>query len=284
MARIRTIKPEFWDSPDTARASMTARLFFIAMWNWADDWGVGLAAPKPLIGFAFPNDDEITTADFPTLAKEVAECFDVVFYRVLGRAYYSIPSWDKHQRTERKAKRLNPSPDEAESLMFTRESEQPILASEIPTQVTDVQASEKEREQGKGNGGTLEQFSSSDADASDGGFSPDVVRLCNLLADLIHANGNRGEVGKQWLLACDRLIRIDEYTPQQIEWVMRWSQKNEFWQGNILSMPKLREKFDQLKTRAMNEAANRKTTNSERNMDVVAFFASQENPIGELTA
>jgi hypothetical protein len=34
MARIRTIKPEFWDSPSTARASLRARLFFIAMWNW----------------------------------------------------------------------------------------------------------------------------------------------------------------------------------------------------------------------------------------------------------
>jgi hypothetical protein len=38
--RIRSIKPEFWDSPSTASASVRVRLLFIAMWNWADDHGV----------------------------------------------------------------------------------------------------------------------------------------------------------------------------------------------------------------------------------------------------
>lgn len=115
MARIRTIKPEFWDSPGTARASLRARLFFIAMWNWADDYGVGTANGKALIGFAFPNDDEITAKDFPTLRKEVADSFGVMFYEVEGRPYYAIPSWDKHQRTERKARRINPPPPEGVS-------------------------------------------------------------------------------------------------------------------------------------------------------------------------
>lgn len=115
MARIRTIKPEFFDSPGTSRASHAARLLFIAMWCWADDWGVGAANPKALIGFAFPNDDDITAADFPTLRKEVADAFGVTFYEVDGRPYYCIPSWDKHQRTERKARRQNPPPSESTS-------------------------------------------------------------------------------------------------------------------------------------------------------------------------
>jgi hypothetical protein len=110
MARIRTIKPEFWDSPDTAGASFRTRLFYIAMWNWADDYGVGTANAKALIGFAFPNDEEITAKDFPTLRKEVADAFGVLFYEVDGRPFYAIPSWDRHQRTERKANRVNPPP------------------------------------------------------------------------------------------------------------------------------------------------------------------------------
>ena len=32
-----------------------------------------------------------------------------------------------------------------------------------------------------------------------------------------------------------------------IQQVLAWSQDSEFWQGNILSMPKFREKFDTLK-------------------------------------
>jgi len=153
MARIRTIKPEFWDSPGTARASHVGRLFFIAMWNWADDWGVGVASPKQLVAFAFPNDDDISAKDFPTLAKEVADCFDVEFYEVDGRSYYSIPSWDIHQRTERKSKRTNPTPDEATARLFAQNGETtaefPTVAAELPSIAKVVPASEREREREK---------------------------------------------------------------------------------------------------------------------------------------
>lgn len=124
--------------------------------------------------------------------------------------------------------------------------------------------------------------SSSDADAPDPeGFSDDVIRLCELLASLIRLNGNNVKtVGKGWWTSCDRLIRIDGYTAQQIEWVMRWSQSNEFWQGNILSMPKLREKFDQLKTKAMAEAVQKnapgKQTRTQENVSYVTSLYKQQ--------
>lgn len=96
--------------------------------------------------------------------------------------------------------------------------------------------------------------SSSDADASDPGFSEDVESLCTYLASTITRNGNKtGTIGIRWKQAADRLIRIDGYTPDQIRKVIDWSQADEFWQANILSMPKLREKFDQLKTRMLND-------------------------------
>lgn len=111
MPRIRSIKPEFFDSPSTASASFEARLFFIALWCWADDYGVGTAAPKQLIAFAFPN-DPITDTDFPRLRTEVATAFGVQWYEVDGRPYYCIPSWDDHQKNERRANRKNPAPDQ----------------------------------------------------------------------------------------------------------------------------------------------------------------------------
>ena len=116
MARIRTVKPEFWDSPDTAKAGPWARLLFIALWNWADDYGRGTANMKELEGFAFPNDDQFTdrsgnTVQFRELVAEVSECFGVLFYTVDGRPFYAIPSWEQHQRNERRAKQSKyPSP------------------------------------------------------------------------------------------------------------------------------------------------------------------------------
>ncbi len=116
MARIRTIKPEFWRSPDTASASPLARLLYIAMWNWADDSGRGEADLKALEGFAFPNDDvhELsggTSDNFRDLMAEVVECFDLDLYVVDGRPYYAIPAWEKHQRNERTAKGKYPGPE-----------------------------------------------------------------------------------------------------------------------------------------------------------------------------
>ena len=129
MARIRTIKPEFWDSPATAKAGLRARLLYIAMWNWADDWGVGDAHPKRLLSFAFPNDEcsEVEPRNFRRLASELSECFGVEWYEADGRQFYAIPSWEEHQRTEKKARRANIPPDQAERWLYTEVSENPPL-------------------------------------------------------------------------------------------------------------------------------------------------------------
>jgi hypothetical protein len=119
MPRIRTIKPDFWDSPDVARASLRARLLYIAMWNWADDWGVGDAHPGRLITFAFPN-DSIATSEVPRLLSEVSRVFSVKFFDYDGRPYYYLPTWEKHQRTEKRAKQRVPVPSEDELTLFAQ--------------------------------------------------------------------------------------------------------------------------------------------------------------------
>lgn len=144
MARIRTIKPEFWDSPGTGRASLRARLFFIAMWNYADDWGIGDGHPLRLLSFAFPNDEssDVEPRNFRRLAAETVECFDVQWYEVDGRPFYAIPSWELHQRTEKKARRKNPPPDQADSFLYEK-------ASEVPT----PDRGNRQDGRGKGEGG-----------------------------------------------------------------------------------------------------------------------------------
>lgn len=110
MARIRTIKPEFWSSPGMSTVDPYARLLFIAMWGWADDYGVGTANPKELGGFAFPEEEHIDSADIRRMLGEIRRVFGVVFYRVGSRPYYYIPSWEKHQRVDRRSKQRHPMP------------------------------------------------------------------------------------------------------------------------------------------------------------------------------
>lgn len=80
----------------------------------------------------------------------------------------------------------------------------------------------------------------------------DVEGLCTLLADLIEANGvKRPRVTKRWRDAARLLLDRDGYTVEQVQWMARWATSHEFWRANVLSMPTLREKFDQLKLQAM---------------------------------
>jgi len=87
-------------------------------------------------------------------------------------------------------------------------------------------------------------------------------RLCILLADLYEANGSkRPTITKQWLDAARLLIDRDERTPDQVERAIRWSQQDEFWRGNIESMPTLRRQYDRLRLAAERERSEHRGRN-----------------------
>lgn len=79
------------------------------------------------------------------------------------------------------------------------------------------------------------------------------VLLSQLLADLIRQRDPKAKVAplsKGWLDAIRLLLERDGRTPAEVEHVIRWCQADPFWQANILSAPKLRAKFDQLRAKA----------------------------------
>jgi hypothetical protein len=57
MARIRSIKPEFWTSEKVMECSLQARLFFIGLWNFCDDYGRHPTSAKQLKALVFPGDN-----------------------------------------------------------------------------------------------------------------------------------------------------------------------------------------------------------------------------------
>jgi hypothetical protein len=87
-----------------------------------------------------------------------------------------------------------------------------------------------------------------------------------LLADLILENnpdniqlrnGKRDATINRWADDIDRLMRIDKQTPGRVESVIRWCQADNFWQGNILSGKKLREKWNSLTVKMNGNAPDR---------------------------
>lgn len=82
----------------------------------------------------------------------------------------------------------------------------------------------------------------------------DARRLCQLLADLMVANGvKRPTITTTWIGEMDRLMRLDDRSPEQVEATIRWSQNSDFWKANIHSPTKLRAKYDQLRLQSNRE-------------------------------
>ena len=80
---------------------------------------------------------------------------------------------------------------------------------------------------------------------------PDVDALCTHLADLIEKNGSpRPSITKKWRDSARLMIDRDGRASEDIHRAIEWSQCDEFWRTNILSMPKLREKYDQMRLQA----------------------------------
>lgn len=79
----------------------------------------------------------------------------------------------------------------------------------------------------------------------------DVNRICEHLADRIAENGvKRPTIGKGWRDAARLMLDRDGYTEPDIARVIDWATTDPFWRSNILSMPKLREKYGQLLLKA----------------------------------
>jgi hypothetical protein len=90
------------------------------------------------------------------------------------------------------------------------------------------------------------------------------------LRDHILRNNERAKVPADlsgWAGEFDKMIRIDKKPVEQIEAVIRHSQEDSFWQSNILSAKKLREKFDTLYLQSKNgrgQTTRQPTGNTQR--------------------
>jgi hypothetical protein len=117
MARIRSLKPEFFRSRTMARVSRDARLTFQGLWCEADDAGNGVADPRILKGALWPLDDDIGWQDVARHLDELEQVGAIRTYRVRGEDYYSIPKWAAHQSAAfRRGEARYPGPDEADPL------------------------------------------------------------------------------------------------------------------------------------------------------------------------
>lgn len=116
MARMRTVKPEFFRSATIGKLDRDARLLFIGMWTEADDHGRGLAEPRHLAGSLFPFDRDVNERKISKWLRELVDvvCSDgerglVRLYDANGSTYYAIRNW-WHQKVNRPGAPRYPGP------------------------------------------------------------------------------------------------------------------------------------------------------------------------------
>lgn len=100
MARIRTIKPEFWTDETLAECSPIARLLFVAALNFADDNGNLERSSRQLKAQAFPYDG----IDCEPLVLEMIRTGLLIEYQVAERKYLHIKGFLTHQKIDKPSK------------------------------------------------------------------------------------------------------------------------------------------------------------------------------------
>ena len=272
--RIRTIKPEFWRSPDVSRLDIETRLLFIGLWSYVDDNGVGADRESVIAADLFA--DDMARDPRETLARiqrglaTLSESGMITRYTVDNRDYLYISNWERHQRIDKPNKPRLPLPtsENAEFARLSRDSRDTLAPG------TGEQ----------GNRGTGEQNKSEVAgDDSDAANvlplnaeiieRPDVEQLLDRLDEQIEANGNRKpNRNKKNHDAMRLLLDRDGYTPEQVGFIIDWAQSSDFWQANVLSAVKLRSQMTQLVAQARRDS-KRKPAKAEE----TAWAVSPEN-------
>jgi hypothetical protein len=109
--RIRSIKPEFWESESLGRVSREARLLFIGLFSCCDDVGRARASSRLLASRLFPYDEDAFKR-LPVWISELEKQGCIRLYQVDGESYLDIPKWQNHQKIDKPSASKLPSFDD----------------------------------------------------------------------------------------------------------------------------------------------------------------------------
>lgn len=110
MARIRTVKPEFWTSEQVVECSPIARLLFVGLWTFADDRGVIPRRLRSIKMQVFPGDD-FSLDQVDDWLSELEAGGLLLRFEHDGSEYLAVTGWNKHQRIDKPSYK-HPAPPE----------------------------------------------------------------------------------------------------------------------------------------------------------------------------
>lgn len=240
MARIRTIKPEFFTSEDIVAIEPLARLLYIAIWCEADKEGRLAWKPKTFKMRYMPVDD----CDIDALCDALVTRGLVVLY---GQGLAYIPSFKDHQHINpRERDSTLPDPSEGKS---TRQQRVPDAS---------VTGREEGRKEGKGKEPLSpskspdddEDHEEKDRRQKPRGSDEDYACARWLFGAILKVNQTAKTPNWDTWANHVRLLReVDGRTHREICELFSWAKQDKFWSANIQSPDKLRVQWDALTER-----------------------------------
>jgi hypothetical protein len=197
----------------------------------------GFIRANPDMGYPHGYLSNMLNVSLGLLESSIAKCIKVGKVEDKGKGIYYIKNWNEYSLSVSHKKRLLYEDKDSNNTVLSHGDT--VSHSESKYKSKSLYKSKEEekrvqREEKEPNG--IDQ------------------RLTQLLIDLMQKNNpesstlkhltERGQI--KWMNQCRLLREADNRTEADIEKVIRFSQGDSFWQKNILSMPKLREKWDQL--------------------------------------
>lgn len=170
MARIRTIKPEFWEDEKIGKLPIPCRLFFIGCWNFADDFGVIKGNAALLKSQIFPYDENLRVSEIKKWIDSLVDARMLVPIIHAEESYYFIRTFRSHQILDKRYDKSYIGKEIAKDLISRALNDNDVNTTSTPrdndVNTTEEKEEEKEDKKESPNGDKKEAKASSPASSN----------------------------------------------------------------------------------------------------------------------
>ena len=146
MARIRTIKPDFWEDEKIGKLPIPCRLFFIGCWNFADDFGVIKGNAVLLKSQIFPYDENLRASEIKKWIDALVDARMLIPIIHAEESYYYIRTFRSHQIIDKRYDKSYIGKDIVNDLINSALNDYNVNTTSTPRQHVVNTKEEKEKE------------------------------------------------------------------------------------------------------------------------------------------
>ena len=229
--RARNIKPGFFKNEDLADCDPLARILFAGLWCYCDREGRFEWRPKRIKIEILPYDN----CDIEKLLSQLVKIGLIEKYKVGEEYYGNIINFLKHQSPHKQEK-----PSEIPPLENIEK-----ITEQVEKITEQVGLNPESLNPESLNPESLNPVKKPELFSKDS----DPIKLSELLFELILENDPKAKEPnyQKWAEHIDKLNRLDSRPYDEIEEVIRWTQKDDFEKANVLSTAKIRKRYPQLR-------------------------------------